>query len=171
MAGKRSPDYTDFITPRGLYRLNVTEIDEGPVPTSSSSGGSASSSSSGTGEIPILDTRPGPNSPVGLAQGDVNQYGRNAQIDLFTIVKGFDTVVLQLWLKAEIEKKEAYSGSPPIPPAIELPQTEDWVKMAEKTFTVSSGWVITDIPPGQYRVVLADAVGSGAVTILEQHAA
>ena len=168
MPGKRATEQADFVTPRVVYRDGIDTIDTDVLDTT----------------IPILDTNLPPSIVVGLGQADVNQYGRNAQIDLAILLGsatgssssgGSFSVTLELWLKAEIEGERlrskdslspsSSSSSSPRP----LPATEDWVFVATQTFTRSTLWVVKDIPPGKYKV-LATAV-SGRTTILEQHAA
>jgi hypothetical protein len=159
MPGKRGPEFGDFVTPFEAYRVNISAAD-GSGPTDDA--------------IPVLDTRQGPNQNV-MGQGsDKSQYGRNAQIDIAAIIKGFTSVTLQLWMKAEPDRAElrappgssSSSASP-----IEEPTTGLWVKVDEKVLTASGWWVIKDIPPAQYKVLASAVSGTGAVSIVECHAA
>jgi putative intracellular protease/amidase len=166
MAGKRSAEQGDLVTPRAIYRRDIDAVD-----------GSVESSS-----IPELDTRGGPNISVGLGQGDINMYGRNAQLDLAVILFNFPTATLELWLKAAIEQAQLSTDTPE--PDLLLPETEDWVFVESKDFTRSALWTVKDVPPGRYKVVVAslgpgsssssDSSSSGggpALHILEGHAA
>ena len=78
---------------------------------------------------------------------------------------------LEIWLKAEVEAlmlrtaAELSSSSSSSRP---LPVTEDWVYVAGKTFKRSELWVVENIPPGKYKVVVTAL--TGAVTIRDQHA-
>ena len=166
MAGKRAVEQGDFVTPRAIYRRDIAAAD-GPVESVN---------------IPELDTREGPNVSVGLGQGEVNMYGRNAQLDLALILTELASVTLELWLKAPIERAELNTTPPE--PALNLPDSEDWVFVADKTVARSTLWVVKDIPPGRYKVRVASlslgssssssssASGGGpALHILEGHAA
>jgi hypothetical protein len=108
---------------------------------------------------------------VGLGQGDVAQYGRNAQFDLTVIIEGFTSATMELWLKGEVEQQELVEGSSSSTAPLTLPATEDWVKVDTKTLTVSGLWVAKDAPPGKYKILLTAVAGSGNVHIREQHAA
>jgi hypothetical protein len=99
----------------------------------------------------------------------VAQYGRNAQLDLSVLVQGFTSVTLELWLKGEVEQAELSSSPPPAP--LTLPATEDWVKVETKVLTASGLWIVKDIPPGKYKILLTAVAGAGNVHIREQHAA
>lgn len=157
MPGKRSVEQASFVTPRALYRNNVVAGGE-TDPTLNT--------------IPILDTRVGPNAsiqPAGSPQSDVNNYGKDARINLSILVSGFTSVTLQLWLKSEIEAV-ALSNAPLTPPTLPV-GTQEWMQVASKTVNTSTLWTITDIPPGKYKVLVSAAVGAGFVTLEEQHAA
>jgi hypothetical protein len=156
MPGKRASEQADFVTPRRGYRESLTAVDSGgPQDTG----------------IPTLDTRQGPSAAVGLGQGDVAQYGRNAQLDLAVLVQGFTSVTLELWLKGEVEQAELIEGSSSSTAPLTLPATEDWVKVETKVLTASGLWIVKDIPPGKYKTLLTAVAGSGNVHIREQHAA
>lgn len=156
MPGKRAVEQADFVTPRRAYRESLTVVDgSGPEDPA----------------VPELLTNRSPTSVVGLGQGDVGQYGRNAQIDLAVIIQGFTSATLELWLKGEVEQQELIIGSSSSSAPLTLPTTEDWVKVETKVLTVSSLWIIKDVPPGKYKVLLAAVAGSGNVHIREQHAA
>ena len=157
MPGKRSSENGSFVTQRALYRRDVSEVEVVTDP-----------------DIPILDT---------LASGygnqvennDVNMYGRNAQLDLAVIVASAGGT-LQLWMKAEIETEELSdpdavesSSSSGDDTALELPATEDWVFVEEKAFTRSELWIVKDVPPGKFKVIMI--ANTGVIHILEQHAA
>lgn len=166
MAGKRAVEQGDFVTPRAIYRRDLVAAD-----------GSVESIN-----IPELDTRPGPNTSVGLGQSEVNMYGRNAQLDLAIILNDVASVTLELWLKAIIDR--AQLSTDPVEPALNLPATEDWIFVDSKTVSRSTLWVVKDVPPGVYKVRV-DAMSGGSsssssssssgggsgVHILEGHAA
>ena len=145
MSGKRATEQGDFVTPRAIYRRDLTVID-----------GSIESS-----DIPELDTRGGPNTSVGLGQGEVNQYGRNAQLDLAVILFNFPSATLELWLKATVEQAQLSTDDPVLDLA--LPDTLDWIFVGTKNFSQSELWVIKDLPPGIYKVKVA-ALGPGSST-------
>jgi hypothetical protein len=156
MPGKRSVENGDFVSQRRIYRQDIMTVD---------SGGAIDET------IPILNT-------LGSAYGgqivsnDVNMYGRNAQLDLAVIAAV--SVTLQVWLKAEIEEGELTDpeASSSSSASLDLPTaTEDWVFVIEKSFTKPELWVVKDVPPGKYKVIASAHAGSGAVHILEQHAA
>ncbi len=159
MPGKRGPEFGDFVTDFAEYRINIDAADaSGPQDAT----------------IPSLDTRLGPNQNVMGAGSDQNQYGRNAQINLAAIVKGFTSVTLQLWVKAEptraaLQAPPGSSSSSSTP--IDEPTTGLWVKVDEKTVTASAMWAIKDIPPAEYKVLVSAVAGSGAVSLVECHAA
>ena len=159
MPGKRGPEFGDFVTPFEEYRINLAAIDAGGPE------GDA---------IPVLDTRDGPNQNVVGQGSDKNQYGRNAQLDLAVIIKDFSSVTLELWMKAEpsrAELRSAPSSSSSSSAPIEVPTTGLWVKVEDKTLTSSEFWVVKDIPPAEYKVRLSAVSGTGAVSIVESHAA
>jgi hypothetical protein len=155
MPGRRSSEFCDFITPRANYRVNITVVDSvGPE----------------SGTIPTIDTRDGPNTNVGLGQGSTASYGRNAQLDLAFIVADFTSLTYEIWLKATLDRAELSTVAPPTAPT--LPSTDEWVLVREDSLTESSLLIVKDIPPGQYKILITELVGTpGAVTIREQHAA
>lgn len=160
MPGKRVQDNADYITRRAVYRAEVAAADSGGPQDP---------------DIPELDTENPPRQivEVGLGQADVNQYGRNAQIDMAIIVEGFSSVTLEAWLKADITTEEVtYEGSSSSSSsaAATLPATEEWAKVDEKTVTASELWILTNIPPGQYKFVVSAVTGSGHIQLREQHA-
>jgi hypothetical protein len=158
MPGKRTPESASFITPRTPYRENVAAADSVGVQDSG---------------IPLFDTSPAPSRVVGLGQSDVNQYGGwNGQINLAVIIKGFTSIDMELWLKAENENVELTSGSSSSSSAApDLPSTGEWVLVETKTCTRSALWIVKSVPPGKYKVRVAGATGTGAIQIREQHAA
>jgi len=156
MPGKRAVEGGTFITPRATYRVNVDSVDPSAQDPS----------------IPILDTRAAPNVSVGLGQGDCAQYGQNGQIDFAVILSGFSSVTLELWLLAEVERRELeYPGASSSSSSSSLPTTEEWVYVEEKAISKSVLWVVKDIPPGQYKVRVGAVTGSGELQIREGHAA
>jgi len=160
MAGQRAKEGATLVTPRAAYR-SITAA--GETATDSA--------------IPILDTRGGPNQSVGLSNGDVNQYGQNAVLMLSVLLCEFSSITLQVWLKAELEAKtlsngeETSSSSSSSSSSSCSLTTGEWVLVEERTFTASSLWVVRNIPPGQYKVIMTAATGSGEVTVREQHGA
>lgn len=161
MPGKRTCEYADFVTPFAEYRMNVEAADAVPVQDPA---------------IPALDTREGPYANVGLGQVDVNQYGRDAKIDLAVIIAGCSAVELELWLNAEPTRvklsSSVPSGSSSSSSSSSSSPTDLWVKVAEKTFgAVSELWIVSDIPPGEYKVRVVSITGGGNVSLIEGHAA
>jgi hypothetical protein len=153
MPGKRVTETSDFITPRRVYREDVVDVDSGVTDV----------------DVPILDGQELASHRQGLGQSDIAQYGRNAQLDLACILEGFSSVTMQLWLWAEVElplEQGTSSSSYGV-----LPTSEEWVYVAEKTISKSELWVVKDIPPGQYKVIVTSKTGSGHLQIREQHAA
>src|SRR5512137_1384083 len=138
MPGQRAKEGATFITRRAAYRI-ITGIDAAGVIDPS---------------IPILDTRGGGQTTVGLSNGDTNQYGNDARILVAVIPNGFTNVTLQLWLHApddqyELRSVNASSSSSSSSP---LPATEDWVLAEQKTGIGGPVlWVAKDIPPGEYK--------------------
>jgi len=161
MPGKRCNEYADFVTPFDEYRSNVEAADAVSVQDPA---------------IPLLDTRDGPYTNVGFGQADVNQYGRDATINLGVIIAGFSAVELELWLDAEPNRPHLSSatpaGSSSSSSSSSSSPTDTWVRVAKKTFgAVSELWVITNIPPGKYKVKVASVTGGGNLSIVESHAA
>lgn len=154
MPGQRALENGDFVTPRAVYRAEIIAVD-----TDITSVG-----------IPILDTRGGPNGNVvvGPTLSSKAAYGRNCQIDVSIIVQGFNPVVLELWLLAEVERAELSTATPPAVPT--LPATGQYVFVESKSTTQSCLWTIKDIPPGQYKIYAKTLTGAGFVNIREQHA-
>lgn len=157
MPGKRAVEGASYVTQRALYRDHVIVGGE----------------TNPTADIPIIDTGAAPNTNIGLGQSDFNQYGKDARIFLAVYVGGYTSVVLDLWLKADIN--ESHLGPAPSSSSTnEFPATGTWVKVASKTITEPTLWAITDIPPGQYKVLIKTASGGSGdkfVTMAEQHAA
>lgn len=154
MPGKRVTEASDFVTPRQVYREDIIAVDSGGVTDT---------------DIPILNSKELANQRQGLGQSDVAQYGRNAQMNLACIVEGFTSLTMQLWLWADVElplEQGTSSSSYGV-----LPTTEEWVHVVEKTITKSELWVVKDIPPGQYKIIVTAKTGSGHLQIREQHAA
>lgn len=158
MPGQRAKEGATFVTRRAAYRI-ITAVDGAGVIDPS---------------IPILDTRGAGQMTVGLSNGDTNQYGKDARIMVAAIPSGFSNVTLQLWLRAiddqyELRDANASSSSSSSSP---LPATEDWVLAEQKTGIGGPVlWVAKDIPPGEYKIVMSAATGSGYVILREQHAA
>ena len=178
MPGKRGPEFGDFVTPFEEYRRDIAAADAVPVQDPA---------------IPLLDTLPGANVNVGLGQADVNQYGRNAQMNLAVIIAGFSAVELELWLNAVPTRARLHGGTTPVSSSSSSVSptpsssssspssssssssssspTDTWVRVATKTFgSVSELWVVKDIPPGEYKIKVASVTGNGNVTINESHA-
>lgn len=157
MPGKRAIEGGTFLTPRALYRSNITSVD----PSVEDLG------------VPILDTSKAPGYAVGLGQSDFAQYGHNAQLDLAVIIDGFTSVTLEAWLFAEIEQREfnPEPSSSSSSSSSSMPATGEWVFVVDKTLSKSSLWVLRDIPPGKYKVRVSAVSGSGAIHIRENHAA
>ena len=154
MPGKRGLGEADFVTPRQVYREDITDVDSGGVTDT---------------DIPILDSRVTASQRQGLGESDVAQYGRDARLNLACIPEGFSSVTMQLWLWADVEE--------PLEPGTSsssygtLPTTEEWVQVEEKTITGPELWVVKDVPPGQYKVIVTAKSGSGHLQIRDQYAA
>lgn len=155
MAGQRAKENATFLTQRKTYRENIAAADAlGPTDVA----------------VSILDTRLGPNDNMGLGGStrDTNQYAHNAQLNVSIIIEGFTSVTLELWLLAEVDLIQV-----PAPPANAdpLPTTGEWVLADSNSFGKSSLWVVKDIPPGQYKILVSTVVGAGNIRLREQHAA
>jgi hypothetical protein len=156
MSGQRSKSIADFVSPRAAYRQDLTAAD---AVTAINAG------------IPVLDTRGAPNQQLGLGiGGDTNIYGRNAQINVALIVKGFSSVTVELWQLAAVEIQQLGEASVPATTNQVPAATLEWVFVATNTVTRSSNWTIKDIPPGQYKILLTAVSGAGYLNIREQHA-
>ena len=158
MPGKRTVEGADYVTRRSAYRSELTAADAGGPQDLS---------------IPELDTEVAPSVGIGLGQSDVNQYGRNAQINMAIIVEGFSSVTIEAWMKADITTEDlTYEGSSSSSSsaAATLPATEEWVKVDEKVVAASALWVVKDVPPGQYKFLVSAVTGSGHIQLREQHA-
>lgn len=161
MAGKRTIEQADFVTPRAEYRSNLTAVDTVATALEDPT-------------VPTLDTSKSSSAPIMGNTGDVGMYGRNAQQNWALIVEGFSSVTVELWLKATIDARYAHSGASPSSSSgagDTEPNTKDWVLAATTTITKSTLWVVKDIPPGKYKLVFKTAVSTGHLTMREQHAA
>lgn len=154
MAGARCTTNTTYVTPRAHYRANIETDDTSPTDVS----------------IPILDTR------IDYDKvGTSSQRGESAQINLAILLADSDgltstipEVTVELWLKAEIEMV-AYDA----PSAVTIdptPSTGEWVCVGYTSVDRSTLWVVKDIPPGQYKVLVTDIAAGTSVSIREQHA-
>jgi hypothetical protein len=157
MPGQRAKEGATYVTRRAPYRT-VLAVDAAGVVDPS---------------IPILDTGAGGQSTVGLSNGDTNQYGKDARILVAVIPSGFTNITLQLWLRAPVDQeylRDADSSSSSSSGS-SLPATDEWV-LAEQKTGISSPvlWVAKDIPPGEYKIVMSAATGSGYAILREQHA-
>lgn len=155
MPGNRASENGDYVTPRKVYR-DIASVDADD-PTS--------------GSVPILDTRLkdrnyNPGNEV------VSFYGRNAQIDVAVFLRnGASAATLKLYLLAEIELKEARAPSDLGSSSSSSSSAEtEWVLVETKTVSNNLLWVITNIPPGQYKI-LATSITGGEVELRTQHAA
>lgn len=159
MAGKSSPENTDYMTPRAEYRTCITAAD------------------SDLDDVPILDTRNGPNSQLLDAMNDQAigsaSYGRNAQISIAALIQGFTQVKIQLWLNAVVQLQNLIvpGASSSSGASCEAPPNGEYVFVEERTVTLSTLCVFKDIPPGQYKIKISSVTGSGFVTLRESHAA
>ncbi len=162
--GKRPVEQGTYITTRALYRDAIAQTESDVTSTG----------------IPIIDTRPGPNGfliPAGQANTDVNMYGKDARINLSVFPSDLTNCTLQLWLDSDLTAPRLLTAADQSSSSYSepnLPTTGSWVLVAARTFTVPALWVITDIPPGKYRVLLTawtGSSGSSFVTLMEQHAA
>jgi hypothetical protein len=164
--GKRAVEQGTAITLRAIYRNDLTVASE----------------TDPTADIPILDTRYGPNQqiiPVGQPNSDFNMYGKDARILLYVFLNALTSATLTLWLRAPVTIQdmrtpdEVSSDSSDTGPTLPV-STGEWVQVAQKLISNTSLWVIADIPPGEYKVLLTSWVGNSGtsfVTLLEQHAA
>lgn len=157
MAGKRAVEGATYVTPRVVYRNNITVAGE-TDPTSNS--------------IPVLDTTLPPNVNIGLGQADGNQYGKDARIMISALVQGWTSVTLDLWMLADIQGASLNTNPPPTPTLPTSPPGS-WIKVASQVITASNFWILKDIPPGQYKVLLNAASGGAGqfLTLLAQYAA
>lgn len=154
MPGNRASENGDYVTPRAAYR-EVSAVDSPALPTS-------------TG-ISVLDTREKLEASTG--QATPAWYGRNAQLSIAALIEGFTSVTLQLWLLAELEQREAQTEEE-ASSSSSASVSSEWVKAAtDKTITASELWVVKDVPPGQYKIVVSAVAGSGTLVLREQHAA
>jgi hypothetical protein len=156
MAGNRASENGDFVTPRKVYRSEVAAADSDD-PTS--------------GAVPILDTR----------FKDMNYnvvthsfYGRNAQIDAAVFLrKGASAATLKLYLLAEVELQEARPATDPSSSSSSSSSSggeTEWVLVETKSVSANLLWVIQNIPPGRYKILVTSLTG-GEVEIRTQHAA
>lgn len=158
MPGKSSAENTDFMTPRAEYRTCLVGAD------------------SSLDDVPILDTRNGPNAQLVNAPADnavgSAAYGRNAQISIAAIIQGFSQVKIQLWLHAVVQLQNLIvpgdSSSSDV--SCTEPVTGEYVFVEERVLALSALSVFKDIPPGQYKVKISAVTGSGFVTLRESHA-
>jgi hypothetical protein len=159
MAGNRSSENGDFVTPRKVYRSEVSPADtDDPA----------------SGAVPILDTR---FKDQNYGQTTMSFYGRNAQIDAAVFLRrGASAATLKLYLLADVELQEAK-------PAAEAPSSSsssssssgggetEWVLVETKSVSANVLWVIQNIPPGRYKILVTSITGNGEVEIRTQHAA
>jgi hypothetical protein len=156
MAGNRASENGDFVTPRKVYRAEVAPADSDD-PTS--------------GAVPILDTR---YKDQNYGVTTMAFYGRNAQIDAAVFLrKGASAATLKLYLLAEVELQEA---RPAVDPSSSSSSSSsggemEWVLVETKSVSVSLLWVIQNIPPGRYKILVTSITGGGEVEIRTQHAA
>jgi hypothetical protein len=96
-------------------------------------------------------------------------YGKDSVISVAVIVEGFTSVTLELWLLAELEQSRLSTAS--ALPTPTLPATGEWVSVTTQSFTKSGLWTLTDLVPGQYKILMTAKAGTGNLTLREQHAA
>jgi hypothetical protein len=154
MPGKRGAEFGDFVTNTDVYREDVTVAD-------------ALVDLLNDTAVPVLDLLTGPHVTVGLGQGDPNNYGRNAQLSVSAIVAAGGSATLQLWKLADLNRQ--YAGPAPGAGSDPLPATGEWCFVDEVAISRSTFWVIKDIPPGEYKILVTAVVGG--VKLREQHAA
>lgn len=154
MAGNRSAENGDFVTPRKLYRSDVTQ--EADDPTS--------------GAVEILDTR---YKDQNYDQNVHSFYGRNAQISVFAFLRDTATAAtLKLYVKADIEKADARAANEESSSSSSSSgAANDWVLVETKAITESLLWVIKDVPPAQYKILCTSLTGGGSVELRTSHAA
>ena len=124
-----------------------------------------------SGSVPILDTRYkdrnyNPGNEV------ISFYGRNAQIDVAVFLRNSaSAATLKLYLLAEIELKEARAPADLSSSSSSSsgPAETEWVLVETKSVSNNLLWVITNIPPGQYKI-LATSITGGEVELRTQHA-
>jgi hypothetical protein len=158
MAGKRATEAADFVTNRATYRNGIIAAE-------------APAAALADPTVPTLVSMAGPHITIGLGQGEINQYGRNAQLNLAFIVKDFTSVTTELWQLADLEERYALPAGSPAPPSPPLPATGEWVFVDSITIAKSQLWTVKDVSPGKYKVLITAVVGAGQVHIREQHAA
>lgn len=149
MRGNRSSENGDHITSRSVYRDNIETADE----ASSSPGNVAVNDDD---DIPILDTR------TDAETGNSSYYGRNCQLNLSVLLEGFTGASLEIYIKCSSETAEEE----------EVTVENHWALIDDGTIslTQSTHLIFKDLPPGEYKVKVADVDGTGTLTILEQHA-
>ncbi len=164
MAGKRNHSLADYVSNWKRVRLNAAAADsvgpESEAPT--------------VGAIDSFSTKGGPNDVMlGGVASEGNNYGRNAQIDFGVIISGFASITLQLWtLVEETNTPLVNKGDPAaIVTAITMPSTGMWILVETKVLTASGWWVVSNLRPGLFKVRVSAVTGSGAITVLESHAA
>jgi len=154
MAGNRASENGDFVTPRKVYReVSVADADD---PTS--------------GAVPILDTR---FKDMNYSVVTHSFYGRNAQIDVAAFLRnGASGATLKLYLLAEVELQEARPAVDPSSSSSSSSGGEtEWVLVETKTVSNNLLWVIQNIPPGRYKILVTSLTGGGEVELRTQHAA
>jgi hypothetical protein len=153
MAGNRSSENGDFVTPRKLYRSGV--VQEADDPTS--------------GAVPILDTR---YKDQNYDQNVHAFYGRNAQISVAAFLRDSATAAtLKLYMLADVEISEARSPAEASSSSSSSSSGEtEWVLVETKSITENLLWVIKDIPPAQYKILVTSLTG-GTVEMRTSHAA
>jgi hypothetical protein len=155
MPGNRASENGNHITARKYYRRNVV-IADADDPTSTS--------------IPTLDTR---YYEVGYNDYVPSFYGIG-QINVSAIFgDDINSLVLDLYLlSSDEELKTSAESSSLTSSSSGAPGTDDlWVHVATKTLTHSGLWIVENVPPGQYKILVSSIDGSGAVDIMTQHAA
>lgn len=158
MPGNRSSENGDYITPRKVYRADIASADvDDPA----------------SGSVPILDTRLkdrnyNPGNEV------ISFYGRNAQLDVAVLLRhGASAATLKLYLLAEVELQQARAADPSSSSSSSSSSSggeTEWVLVETKSVSTNLLWVITNIPPGQYKI-LATSITGGEVELRTQHAA
>jgi len=155
MPGNRASEAGDYITPRYIYRREVSA--EADDPTS--------------GSVPILDTRLKARN-YNPGEEVFSNYGRNAQINVAVLLRdSASAATLKLYLLAEIELQQARTASSLSSSSSSSSAAgSDWILVETKAVTESLLWVIQNIPPGKYKI-LATSVTGGTVELRTQWAA
>ena len=155
MAGKRVPEQSTYVTPRTGYRYNITAKDD-------------VSSLTDDNAIPAINTIGGPNRDANGYSSDVNMNGKDARLLVAAGITGFSSVTLECWLRADLDLFNVPAGTSS---SSDHDHGTMWVLASSVTVTKSSLWVVKDIPPGIYKILVSAVSSTGSITLRTQFAA